>query len=137
MSIMRHQVGYFGNIWVRENRLPVAGESTQGHYHKFDHVSLLVLGVVEIQIEGHEPKQFIAPTFIVIKKKHSHKFIAVSDNVVWYCVFALRDVNGEITDIYNDDNSPYGAVTKDYWDKQELLEKSTTFLSEKDRNGTN
>lgn len=130
MSILRHQVGYFGNIWVRENRLILEGDSNQGHYHKFDHVSLLVSGIVEIEIEGHEPKQFVAPTFIVIKKEHSHKFIAVSDNVVWYCVFALRDINGDLTDVYNDDNSPYGAVSKDYWEKQQKLEKDTTIPSE-------
>lgn len=125
----RHELGYFGNIWVRQNLLLKAGESTQGHHHKFDHVSLLASGKVRVEIEGYEPTEFTAPTFIVIKKEYSHKFTALEDNTLWYCVFALRDVDGEVTDIYSRDNSPYDAVSPEYWDKIKLLD-STTILNE-------
>ena len=27
---------------------------------------------------------------------------------IWMCVFAIRDQAGEVTEIYNEDNSPYG-----------------------------
>ena len=110
MALERHEIGYFGNIWVRQNTLSKAGDHTLGHLHHFDHVSLLATGSVEVEVEGYEPKTFTAPTFIVIKKEHRHKFTAVSDNVLWYCVFALRDENGDLTDFYSGDNSPYGAV---------------------------
>ena len=110
MSIVRHELGYFGNIWVRQNILVYKGETNDGgHYHHFDHVSLLATGSVRVEVEGYEPKDFHAPTFIVIKKEHKHKFTALTDNVLWYCVFALRDVDGEVTDIYSGDNSPYSA----------------------------
>jgi hypothetical protein len=29
---------------------------------------------------------------------------------LWYCVFALRDENGEVTDVYSGDNSPYEGL---------------------------
>lgn len=122
-----HELGYFGNIWVRQNILEKAGDFTLGHYHKFDHVSLLTSGEVEVEVEGHEPKVFKAPTFIVMKKEHKHKFKALTDDVLWYCVFALRDVNGEVTDIYDGSNSPYGQSDSPYdWDAIEKLEEQTT-----------
>lgn len=104
------ELGYFGNIWVRQNYLPKAGDSFPGHTHHFDHVSLLASGKVRVTVEGYEPKEFTAPTFIVIKKEHKHDFVALEDGTLWYCVFALRDANGETTDIYSGDNSPYGAA---------------------------
>ena len=40
------ELGYFGNIWVRQNVLELAGEEFDGHEHKFDHVTLLVSGKI-------------------------------------------------------------------------------------------
>jgi|GEM_PF-910008 len=115
-NTIRHELGYFGNIWVRKNFLRKAGESAPGHEHKFDHVSLLTRGSVRVEVEGHPPRDFHADTFIIIKKEHVHKFTALTDDVVWYCVFALRDVDGEVTDIYDGDNSPYGALPAGFWE---------------------
>lgn len=106
-----HELGYFGNIWVRSHIMNKAGDDNGGgHYHHFDHVTLLMRGSVEVEVEGYPPKKFTAPTFIVIKKEHKHKFTALEDNTLYYCVYALRDVDGNVTDIYGGDNSPYGAV---------------------------
>lgn len=120
-----HEIGYFGNIWVRSNLLEKKGDTNGGgHLHHFDHVSLLVKGSVEVEVEGQEPKIYTAPKFIVVKKEHKHKFTALEDGVIWYCVFALRDVDGNVTDVYSGDNSPYnGPVSSD----EEILklEKST------------
>jgi quercetin dioxygenase-like cupin family protein len=90
--------------------LTKAGDSFGGHKHHFDHVSLLTSGTVEVEVDGHPPKQFTAPTFIIIKKEHEHKFTALTDDVVWYCVFALRDYNGEVTDVYGDQHNPLSAA---------------------------
>lgn len=121
-DVKSNELGYVGNVWVRQNILEKAGQENQGHKHKFDHVSLLTSGKVLVEVEGYPPKEFTAPTFIVIKKEHSHKFIALQDGTVWYCVFAMRDVEGNVTDIYGADNSPYGQVSDDYWDKKQILE---------------
>lgn len=116
------ELGYFGNIWVRLNRLDKAGESIVGHKHHFDHVSLLVKGKVKVEVEGYSPKEFEAPTFITIKKEYRHTITALEDDSIWYCVFALRDVDGNVTDIYSGDNSPYSAVTDDPEVLQKLIE---------------
>jgi len=103
-----NQLGYFGNVWVRSHYFAKAGDNNDGgHSHHHDHVTLLAVGSVRVEVEGFEPKDFHAPTFITIKKEHHHKFTALTDCVVYYCVFALRDLDGEVTEIYSGDNSPY------------------------------
>ena len=104
-------LGYFGNIWVRSHTLLKAGDTNGGgHRHHFDHVTLLMAGSVTVEVEGFEPKKFVAPNFIVIDKDKKHKFTALEDNTVYFCVFALRDIDGDVTDIYSGDNTPYGTV---------------------------
>lgn len=107
MTFETASLGFFGNIWVKMNYLPKAGDTFGGHEHTFDHVSLLTKGKVRVEVKGFEPKEFTAPTFIVIKKEYEHEFIALEDDSLWYCVFAMRDINGEVMDIYGAENSPY------------------------------
>lgn len=102
----QHELGFFGNIWVRQNILEKAGDNLGGHTHNFDHVSLLTKGSVRVEVEGSEPKEFKAPTFIVIRKEHIHNFIALEDDTNYYCVFALRDLNGNVMDIYGKEHDP-------------------------------
>jgi len=112
--VERDELGYFGNIWVRQNVLAKAGDVTQGHKHRFDHVSLLCKGKVRVTVADYPPKEFTAPTFIIIKKEYEHHFEALEDDSVWYCVFALRDIDGNVADIYSGNNSPYGSAEGDF-----------------------
>lgn len=130
MNMAEHdinQLGYFGNIWVRSHTLKKAGVTNGGgHKHHFDHVTLLAKGAVKVEVEGYPPTEFTAPTFIVIKKDYKHKFTALEDDTVYYCVFALRDIDGDVTDIYSGDNSPYGAVEEGMIEALNNLDKKTT-----------
>lgn len=111
------ELGYFGNIWVRQNTIEKAGESFPGHKHKFDHVTLLVKGSIEVEVEGHPAKQFTAPTFVIIRKEHEHKVTSLTDDVIYYCVFALRNLDGEvIEDMAGAEVDPMSAapVPKDF-----------------------
>jgi hypothetical protein len=108
------EMGYFGNIWVRMHHYDKAGDTHNGHKHHFDHVTLVTQGSVLCEVEGNEPKVFKAPTFIVIAKDKMHKFTAQEDNTNYFCVYALRDIDGNVTDVFNGDNSPYGkAMSKE------------------------
>lgn len=135
--INHFDLGYFGNIWVRQNVLPAAGDSLDGHKHHFDHVTLLVSGEVEVEVEGFPPKKFAAPTFIVIRKEHQHKVTALINGTVFYCVFALRDINGEVFDpVYGEQHDPLSAaavitapqalLTKLYEDTHDMTNQSST-----------
>lgn len=107
-----HELGYFGNIWVRQNTLSKIGHFVDGHTHHFDHVTLLISGKVLVEVEGHPAKEFTAPTFIIIRKEHKHKFTALENNSVWYCVFALRDLDGEVMEIFSENHDPLSAQRK-------------------------
>ena len=113
-----NEMGYFGNIWVRQNHLASEGQDNGGgHTHYFDHVTLLARGKVRVEVAGYPAKEFTAPTFIVIKKEHKHRFVALEDDTLYYCVFALRDVDGEVADFYSGDNSPYGSADSSGFDR--------------------
>lgn len=100
--------GFFGNVWVRSQYFPKASVIHQGHKHIHDHVSLLQRGSVKVIIEGEAEKIFTAPTFITIKANKVHQIVALEDETLTWCVFALRKSDGTLTDYYNGDNSPYG-----------------------------
>lgn len=105
-------MGFFGNVWIRQ-RVLKTGESHAGHKHHFDHVTLLAQGQVEVEVEGRS-KQFTAPTFIIIRKNNIHKFTALTDQVLYYCVYALRDLDGEVLEMYDPKHDPlsYAAITQ-------------------------
>lgn len=115
--------GFIGNIWVRQNYMELAGDKVGGHIHYFDHVSLLAKGSVEVKIEGYEPRVFSAPTFIVIKKNNRHEITALEDDTSWYCVFAAREIDGNVQDFVSDPQSfPWFTMPApdDFWlDKNE------------------
>lgn len=108
-NTIQEVMGYFGNIWVKSHILPKVGDTNgEGHSHHFDHVTLLIKGSVKVEVEGGPPKEFHAPTFIVIKKEKKHKFTALENDSIFYCVFALRDIDGEpIDELVDEVNTPY------------------------------
>lgn len=125
MNFAKEQdLGYFGNIWVRQNHLKNKGDFTPGHIHLFDHVSLLVKGSVEVHVEGKPAKTFTAPTFVVVRKEQKHSFVALEDDTIFYCVFAIRDESGDLTDIIPPTSDPYFIrdVDETYWEKRKKLE---------------
>ena len=95
---MTHNLmGCYANVWVRQKIFTKVGEEIGGHKHKYDHLSILAKGEVQLRV-GEEIKVFKAPTFIVIPKDRVHNVTALTDDVLWYCVFAHRDINGEVFD---------------------------------------
>ena len=95
---MTHNLlGCYANVWVRQKIFTKVGEEIGGHKHKYDHLSILAKGEVQLRV-GEEIKVFKAPTFIVIPKDRVHNVTALTDDVLWYCVFAHRDITGEVFD---------------------------------------
>ena len=130
----KNHMGYFGNVWVRQNILEKIGDTNGGgHKHKFDHVSLLTQGKVKVEIDGYPSKEFTAPTFIVVRKEHNHKFTALENDTIWYCIFALRDLDGEpideLFDPENHDPMCHTAVSNDYWEKMNQLENKSVVVT--------
>jgi hypothetical protein len=100
-------LGYYAGVWVKQNTLK-AGATSRGHKHTKDHLSLLTQGTILVQVEGlDKPKEFTAPTFIVIRKEHNHNFTALT-NATWFCVFSVLDV-----DNINPDENIFNPATND------------------------
>ena len=91
-------IGCVSNLFVRQMHFAQAGDSETGHAHAFDHMTLLAKGVLKVSIKG-EDTEFTAPQIIFIKAELQHELTALTDNVVAYCVHALRDpTSGDILD---------------------------------------
>lgn len=124
MTSIVEEHGFVGNIWIRQNFFEKAGDTAGGHTHHHDHVSLLVKGSVSVQVGDLPVKEFVAPTYIVIKKNHKHKITALEDKTMFYCLYAMRDIDGNVVDIYQENNVPHlpgplpeyaSGAPDDYW----------------------
>lgn len=126
--------GFYGNVAVAQRWIDKKGGVFDNHKHYFDHVTILSQGSMLVETDGHEPKEFHAPTYIIIAKEKAHKFTALEDNTVFFCIFALREDEAGVEELYQSGNSPYGNCPDDYWDKAAILEKNTTIPEDKNGN---
>lgn len=78
------------NVFVKMFYFSEIGDSTQGHAHVFDHITLLASGAVMMK-HDNGVENFIAPHLIVTPKGVAHEFIATQPNTVVCCVHAIRD----------------------------------------------
>jgi quercetin dioxygenase-like cupin family protein len=83
-----------GNIWRRKWKLN-CGEHIRGHRHHFDHISLLLTGSVNLLVDGVSTT-YTAPAEVFVPKEKEHRVIALEDGTRWWCVFAVRDEEGEV-----------------------------------------
>jgi hypothetical protein len=62
----------------------------------------------------------------VIRKENQHKITALKDGAIYYCVFALRDLNGEVMQIFGDQHDPESSsiVNNGYWEKVKKIENT-------------
>jgi quercetin dioxygenase-like cupin family protein len=83
---------HFGaGVYAKETLIP-AGHVLVQHKHKFDHLSILASGSIELMTDG-ERKIVHAPACLTIEANKHHGVKSITD-VVWYCIHAT-----ECTDI--------------------------------------
>jgi hypothetical protein len=97
---------FFGKILATKFDLFQKGMEINQHKHEYDHISILVSGEVSVIVDNGPENIYQAPSVICIKKNSSHKIISMSDNTVWFCIFALYDIDGNISDHYELINIP-------------------------------
>lgn len=91
------------NVYCRLMNFKKKGDTELGHYHDYDHGTLLATGKLKVEMVDDRNKlisvkEFEAPTFILIKKDVRHIITALEDNTVASCIHALRVVTGDIVD---------------------------------------
>jgi len=89
------------NVYSRMMHFAKAGDIELGHYHTYDHGTLLGAGSLKLEILNDdgttkEEKVYHAPQMILIKKEFKHRLTALEDDTVAVCIHALRDVEGEL-----------------------------------------
>jgi quercetin dioxygenase-like cupin family protein len=77
---------YFSaGVYAKETLIP-AGQILVQHKHKFDHLSILASGSVELMVDG-EKRIVHAPACLTIEADKHHGVKSLTD-VVWYCIHA-------------------------------------------------
>ena len=78
---IRHH--FAGGLYAKETIIP-ANKCLVQHTHKFDHLSILAKGSVELIVDGK--KSIVhAPTCLTIEAGKHHGVRSLTD-VVWYCI---------------------------------------------------
>lgn len=76
---------FSAGVYAKEVRIP-AGQVLVQHKHKFDHLSILASGLIELMV-GDKRTTIDAPACLTIKANEHHGVKAITD-VVWYCIHA-------------------------------------------------
>ncbi len=89
------------NVYSRIMHFKKSGDIELGHYHTYDHGTLISSGSIRIEIldensEVTESRVYHAPQMVLIKKQFRHRLTALKDDTVAVCIHALRDVEGEL-----------------------------------------
>lgn len=97
-----------GNIFIREMRFSEVGEIVQGHTHNFDHTTYVVSGSVLIEAlnEDGSVRQSVVKkaseghNWVLIRKDVCHKLTALESGTICHCVYAHRNPQGEVVQVY-------------------------------------
>ena len=91
------------NVYCRMMKFKQVGDYEMGHYHDYDHGTLLSKGSLQVEMFDQEgnptgTKIFQAPTFMFIEKFKVHKLTALEEDTIAVCIHALRSIDEEIID---------------------------------------
>ena len=81
---------FSAGVYAKETHIP-AGHVLVQHKHKFDHLSILASGSIELMVDG-ERSVVHAPACLTIAANKHHGVKSLTD-VVWYCVHATECVD--------------------------------------------
>ena len=73
-------------IHVAQITVPVAGTYVPQHSHAYDHMTMLATGSMRVWVEGDLVGDFDAPIPLKIPAGKKHTFLALTDNVTFYCL---------------------------------------------------
>jgi hypothetical protein len=92
-----------GNIFIRPNPMPRAGDVTEGHAHNFDHTTIVFKGAIRIEAtlpNGTQiARDFAAPAHALIRADVRHRITALADDTEYWCVYSHRTPQGEVTEV--------------------------------------
>ena len=89
------------NVYCRLMNFLKRGDQELGHYHDYDHGTLLATGKLLVEKTNDDgdviySRVFTAPSFIFIEKNNRHVLTALEDNTLATCIHALRTIDEDI-----------------------------------------
>lgn len=117
------------NVYCRLMNFKKQGDQELGHFHSYDHGTLLASGKVlveKIDDDGNviSFKEFEAPSFIFIEKGVRHVITALEDNTVATCIHALRTIDETIID------TNFLVEERELADSQENVKENRKLISD-------
>jgi len=89
-----------GNVFIRPNALPRAGDAVQGHTHNHDHTTIVFKGAVHVRAVLPNgaviERDFTAPAHFLVRADVEHEITALADDTVFWCVYAHRTAQGDV-----------------------------------------
>ena len=99
---------YQHNVYVKKMIFPKGGNFYRGHHHNYDHVTLVAAGRVSVVFEAvpevgldAEEKQYNGGSLFVTRGFRQHKITALEDNTIVCCIHAIRDKDGEVITVFD------------------------------------
>lgn len=83
----------YGGIFLKTWTVPDAGTLIPQHAHTYDHLTYLVHGVLRVWQDGEMLGDFHAPAALKIPAHTMHRFLSLTDGVVFACVHAVGDAD--------------------------------------------
>lgn len=101
-----------GNLFIRPVRLRDVGSVVVGHEHNFDHTTIVFKGAVHVRATlpggGVIERDFRSPAHFLVRKDVSHTITALEEDTVFWCVYAHRTPQGEVSQEYDGWMESYG-----------------------------
>lgn len=104
MSCLHDKERVSGNIYIRPSGVLKRGDVATGHRHHFDHTTIVFSGSVHVRAvcpDGRViERDFHAPDSFLVLADVEHEITALEDGTVYWCVYAHRTPQGEVTQEY-------------------------------------
>ncbi len=86
---------FSGGVYAKETHIP-AGVSLEQHVHSYEHMSVLVSGIVVLSRDSVD-ETINAPAILTLSGGVVHKVHALKDSV-WLCIHATDETDPELVD---------------------------------------
>lgn len=86
---IKTQHHFSSGVYARRMELP-AGWFAESHKHKFDHMSILASGEVNIFVDD-EKFEYTTGAIVTIEAGKVHKIVAKTDSI-WFCIHASDEM---------------------------------------------
>ena len=92
-----------GNVFIREMHFERQGQEVRGHAHNFDHTTYVTRGGLRFETGGQVIEKYArdGANFVLIRAGVEHRITALEDDSMGHCIYAHRDPQGEIVQVYD------------------------------------